>query len=348
MTRPLPLAAATLAAATLGAAAFRGLHLPLATILGAMTGAALVANFLGVMPGGRRLRRFGQLFVGASIGAVLSPDILGELLQLFPVMLGIAIAANLVGLALALPLAWLAGIDRLSAVLASLPAGMAEMATLAHALDADEQAVALIHTLRVVLVLALLPLWLGLAGRHGPLPLPPFNWSGLAEIFGLVVVSTALAAAATRLRILNAYIIAPMLVCLLIVAVGHRLPPVPGPVLVAAQVAVGASLGLRFQVARLRRLPRVALAGALSGILMIAAAFSALAPLAGWLGGLDPVSSILASAPGGLGEMIGSAASLGLLAAAVAGFQLTRSLLTNLVAPPVIRWAVNRKVTKRP
>jgi uncharacterized membrane protein AbrB (regulator of aidB expression) len=81
---------------------------------------------------------------------------------------------------------------------------------------------------------------------------------------------------------------------------------------------------------------------------MITAAFSVLAPLAGWLGGLDPVSSTLASAPGGLGEMIGSAASLGLLAAAVAGFQLIRSLLTNLAAPPLIRWAVRRKLTKCP
>jgi membrane AbrB-like protein len=346
--RPLPLAVATLAAAALGAALFRALHLPLATILGAMTGAALLANLLGVMPGGRLIRRFGQLFVGASIGAVLSPDILGELLRLLPVMLGIAVAANLVGLVLAVPLAWLAGIDRLSAVLASLPAGMAEMATLAHALDADEQAVALIHTLRVVLVLTLLPLWLGLTGRHAPLPLPPISWNSLVENLALVVAAAALAALATRLQIFNAYIIAPMLVSLLVVAVGHRLPPVPGPVLVAAQVAIGASLGLRFDLARMGRLPRVALAGAVSSFVMIILAFSVLAPLADRLGGLDPVSSTLASAPGGLGEMIGSAASLGLLAAAVAGFQLARSLLTNLAAPPLIRWYIGQKITKRP
>jgi uncharacterized membrane protein AbrB (regulator of aidB expression) len=41
--------------------------------------------------------------------------------------------------------------------------------------------------------------------------------------------------------------------------------------------------------------------------------------------------------------MIAAAATLGLLAATIAGFQITRSLVTNLLAPPVIRWAVRRR-----
>src|SRR5690606_20202370 len=131
--------------------------LPLAWILGSLVGSAVIANMVAPMRGGRHLRRTGQLFVGASIGAVLSPDIVTELLRLLPVMIGIALASILVGLLLALPVAKIAGIDRLSAVLSCLPAGMAEMATLALELDANEQAVAIIHTLRVIMVLTLIP-----------------------------------------------------------------------------------------------------------------------------------------------------------------------------------------------
>jgi membrane AbrB-like protein len=339
MLRAAGLWVATLGAALAGALLFRALHLPLAAILGSLLGAALVANLIGTVPGGRTLRRGGQLFVGASVGAVLSPDILGALTALLPVMLAVAVLSNLAGLLLAVPLAKIAGVDRLTAVLCSLPAGMAEMATLAQELKADEQAVALVHTLRVVLVLMLIPLWLGLVAGTAQAPQPLFGMAGLSEILILATVSAAIAAAATRARIVNAYIIAPMLLCVAVVGAGHPLPPVPPLVLFAAQIAIGTSLGLRFRLDRLRRMPRLALGGCLSGIVLIGTAFVGLAAVVEHFSDLDHVSAILAVAPGGLGEMIASAATLGLLAAAVAGFQLTRSILTNLCLPPLIRWA---------
>lgn len=338
--RPWLLAVATLAAAILGALAFRALHLPLAAILGSLCGATIVANFVGAMEGGRKLRRVGQLFVGASIGAVLTPDVMAELVRLFPLMLSVAVASNLFGLVLAFPLARIARVDGLTAILSSLPAGMAEMATLAHDLDADEQAVAVIHTLRVILVLLLIPLWLGFVAKAAAPPPPLTGMDGFDEILLLVFAAGIVAAVATRLNVINAFIIAPMLLCLAVVAAGHPLPHVPPLVFLAAQIAIGTSLGLRFRLDRLRRFPRVALAGVFSAILLIGAAFTVLAFFVERFGKLDHISAILAVAPGGLGEMIASAASLGLLAATVAGFQLTRSVLTNLMAPPIIRWLV--------
>jgi hypothetical protein len=40
--------------------------------------------------------------------------------------------------------------------------------------------------------------------------------------------------------------------------------------------------------------------------------------------------------------MIAAAAALGLFPATVAGFQITRSIITNIFAPPLIRWALAR------
>jgi uncharacterized protein len=333
---------ATLCAAALGGFAFQALGLPLAFILGPMVGSALIANFFAPMKGGRFLRRAGQLFVGASVGAVLSPDVLTELGRLLPLMAGVALASNLIGLVLALPVARIAGIDRLSAVLSCLPAGMAEMATLARELDANEQAVAIIHTLRVIMVLTLIPLWLGLvAGGVVPLT-PPAAFDRAWEILALAAVAGVIAAIATRLRVTNAWILAPMLLSLAVVSRGHLLPPVPAPLLVAAQIAIGASLGLRFRLNQMKQFPRIALAGLVSGVFLIGAAFIGLASLVEGLTDLDHVSTILAVAPGGLGEMIASATALGLLAATVAGYQMARSLMTNLLAPLLIRWFVGR------
>ncbi|MBA3448766.1 MAG: AbrB family transcriptional regulator [Pseudaminobacter sp.] len=336
------LVAATLCAAALGGSAFQALGLPLAWILGSLAGSAIIANLAAPMKGGRFLRRGGQLFVGASIGAVLGPDVVAELLRLLPLMAGVALASILIGLALALPVAKIAGIDRLSAVLSCLPAGMAEMATLARELDANEQAVAIIHTLRVIMVLTLIPLWLGLtAGVVVPGP-PPNGYGGVWEIFALAAVAGIAAAVATKLRVTNAWILAPMLLSLAVVSGGHGLPPVPAPLLVLAQIAIGASLGLRFRLDQMQRFPRIALAGLVSGLLLIGAAFIGLASVVEALTGLDHISAILAVAPGGLGEMIASATTLGLLAATVAGYQMTRSLMTNLLAPPLIRWFVGQ------
>jgi uncharacterized protein len=339
------LAALTCVAAAIGAVAFRLLGLPLAWILGGLAGAAIVANTVGPMPGGRYVRRAGQLVVGISIGVVLDPEIISVLLDLFPAMLLIAVAANLVGALAALPIAGLAGVDRVTSLLSCLPAGMAEMATLAREVSADEQSVTIVHTLRVMIVITLIPLWLSLTGHPAR---PPSLSHGvvvgdLTILLPVLVVSLAIALLATRLRVINAFVITPMLLCLGIVAFGHHVPAVPSVALAAAQVAIGASLGLRFRLDRMRQIPRVALAGVVSGLALFAVAFYLFAPLVERVVGLDHLSSVLATAPGGLGEMIASASALGVLAAPVAGFQLARSILTNLITAPIIRSLIHRR-----
>jgi membrane AbrB-like protein len=211
-------------------------------------------------------------------------------------------------------------------------------------LGGDEQAVALIHTLRVIMILSFIPFWLAMMPHPHVAAVAASPAEGAAYVLILmVVVAGLLAAGATRLRVTNAWAIMPMLLGLAVAAAGFMIPPMPQPLLVAAQIAIGASLGLRFRVDRLRKLPRVAFAGVLSGLILIGTAFLGLAWAVERLGDLDHVSAMLAVAPGGLGEMIAAATTLGLLAAPIAGFQITRSLVTNLLAPPLIRWAVRRR-----
>jgi membrane AbrB-like protein len=332
----------TIAGAAAGAVLFQALNVPLAYILGGLVGSAIVTNAAAPMKGGRYLRRGGQLLVGAAVGGLLSPDVVGELGRLLPLMLAVALAANLTALVLAVPLAWIAGVSRLTGLLSCLPAGMAEMATLARALGAHEQTVTIVHTLRVVLIVTLIPIWLGVSGGMQAPPTPPVGLAEGAELLAVVLLGGAIAAAASRFGVLNPWVIVPMLLCLAAVAAGIELPLLPTGLQVAAQIAIGASLGLRFRLEHFRSLPRAALAGIFSGLVLIGVSGILFAWAVEALGGLGYETATMAVMPGGLGEMIAAASALGVLPATVAGFQITRSILTNIFAPPLIRVAVAR------
>ncbi|HET8726238.1 MAG TPA: AbrB family transcriptional regulator [Alphaproteobacteria bacterium] len=339
---------AGLALATLAGFAFAFLDVPLAYILGAMAGSAVYANLFAPIRRARDIRRFGQLVVGTAVAALLTPEVVADLGRLFPLMLLLAVALNAVGAALAIPVARIARVDRLTALLACLPAGMAEMATLARDLKAQEHVVALVHTLRVILVVTLLPLLIGLAAPESP-PLPASTVSpqDAAILAGVFVGGAAVSRLAARLGLLNPWVIAPMLLGLAIVAFGGSVPALPQWLIVAAQLAIGASLGARFRVEQLKALPRASIAGVFSTLVLIAVAPIGLAKLTESMTPFGYATLALSMAPGGLGEMIASAKALGVASATVAGFQFTRAAITNLVVPLLIRrWIGARRPTK--
>lgn len=344
---PLLHGAAGVAVATALAIGFQRLGIPLAYILGALVGSALYTNLLGPIRYGKGLRRGAQLVLGAAVGALLTPDTVSELVRLLPIMIAATVGLNVAGALLAFPVARIAGVDRLTALMACLPAGMAEMASLAGDIGAREQPVAVIQTLRVIIVLAVMPLWLGLADAvmpaqvtpTDPLPADP----SLLWVLGVVVAaSAAFAMCLSRLGVLNPWVITPALMSGALIAVGWSVPPMPPIALIAAQIALGASLGIRFRVDELRSLPRAVVAGVFAALVLIGVSFVALAPLVAAAGGVDWRSAALAVAPGGLGEMIASAKALGLASAAVAGFQFVRSLLTNMFVPQLIKLGMRR------
>ena len=332
----------TFAGAAAGAFLFSALNIPLAYILGALFGSAVVTNLAGPMTGGRYLRRAGQLLVGAAVGGVLSPDVVAELGRLLPLMLAVALASNVTGALLAFPVARIAGVSRLTGLLSCLPAGMAEMATLARELGAHDQTVTVIHTLRVVLIVTIIPLWLGITGGVQAAPEPAVSLVEGAELLGVVLAGGVIAAAASRFGVLNPWVIVPMLLCLAAVAAGIDLAQLPASLQIAAQIAIGTSLGLRFRLQHFRSLPRAALAGIFSGLALIGVSGLLFAGAVQALGGLGYETATMAVMPGGLGEMIASASALGLLPATVAGFQITRSILTNIFTPPLIKFTLAR------
>ena len=337
----LMLAGGVLASAVMGWV-FSLAGVPLAWILGAMAGSAIYANTVGLGGKTKYVRRTGQLLVGAATAAILTPDILGQLWTYLPAMIAAALVANLLGVLLAFPLQKIARVDRKSALLATLPAGMSEMASLARETGAQADVVMVVHTLRVVMIVVLVPFLFGIdRAAATAVADPSATYLALAAcaVGGLV-----LSLVTSKLGVLNPWVIMPMAVGILLVSVGIPIMPMPGWLLVVAQVLIGFSLGARLKKDDFARVPRAALAAVICSGGLILFMVIGFVPILRLFVDAAPVSLALGVAPGGLGEMIASAKALGAASAVVAGFQFTRSFLTNVIAPPLlVRFATSPK-----
>ena len=317
-----------------GGLVFSTMGVPLAWILGSMAGSAVYTNTVGLKADTKYLRRVGQLILGTATAAVVTPAILQILVGLLPVMAGAALTAIGIGIMLSFPLAKIARVDRTTALLSTLPAGMAEMASLAAEVNARVEVVTVVHTLRVVLVVVCIPLYLGVSGNS--LTAQSVEHATVSALVACLVIGVLLSLLASRWGLLNPWIIMPMVVGAALVSSGFPLALMPEPILILAQLFIGFSLGARLRRQDLWHLPRAIVASMICSSILIGLMIFGMVPLLGYWTDVDPATLALAVAPGGLGEMIASAKVLGAATAIVAGFQFVRSFVTNMIAPPLI------------
>jgi len=111
---------------------------------------------------------------------------------------------------------------------------------------------------------------------------------------------------------------------------------VPEPILVVAQVIIGASVGTQYKHEFLTRLLRLLLASLVTVpfALVMAGLVAALYSLAL---GLPVTTLVLALAPAGIAEMALTGKILGLDAALITGFQIVRIVMTMGVAAWIAR-----------
>lgn len=327
------LLAAAVAGTICGWAASR-LGMPLAWLVGSAIASALINLFLGALSVPRSLYRAGQAVVGVSVGLTVTAAVferIGPHLILVPLFVAISI---LLGRLMVPLLVRVSRLDQRTAYFALVPAGISEMADLAQAKGADSGAVATLHAVRVFLVVLIMPLIIyGLNGADGSsVSKPP---GALDSHFVLAIVGgLAAGLIGNRLGLPSAFVVAPMVAVAGLSASGLIAAREPVPLLAAAQVLLGLSLGTRFRRAAVGRLPRALLAGSvvllLNGLVMAAVGLAAAALL-----GLNPSLMLLASATGGTAEMVLTAQVVGVDAALVAVYQVARGLGGNLLALPV-------------
>jgi membrane AbrB-like protein len=180
-----------------------------------------------------------------------------------------------------------------------------------------------------------IPVTLHLADTVRP-PVQIADGASYAALLACLGVGAVISFVSSRLGVLNPWILMPMVVGVVLVAFGFSLMPLPQPLLIAAQVGIGFSLGTRLDIADLVHVPKITVGALASGLALIAImTYVALPFLLTWIDA-DRLSVVLGLAPGGLGEMIATSKAVGGATALVAGFQFVRSFITNMLVPPIV------------
>ncbi|WP_418317754.1 AbrB family transcriptional regulator [Piscinibacter sakaiensis] len=314
---------------------------PLPWMIGPLVATA-IAGMSGLpMVAAPALRNAGQWAIGTALGLYFTPQVIALVASQWAVILIGIVWALCLGAAfggwLAVTNRGLPGLDRSTTFFASAIGGASEMTVLAERHGGRVELVVSAHSLRIVLVVVLIPFALQWAGLHGLDPSTP----GPQEVrpLGLLVLCGACLGGAMlmqRFDLTNPWVLGPLAVALLLTANGIELSALPRWITNSGQLLIGVALGTRFTRNFLRTAPRWLGTVAIGTIAMIVLS-AAYAWLVADFADLHPATVMVGTSPGGIAEMCLTAKALQLGVPVVTAFHVTRMVAVVLLAGPLFR-----------
>ena len=322
------------AAATLGL-----LGLPAGYLSGAIlvSGAAALAGRPLLVP--QPLTRAIFVVIGISLGAVVTPQTLHGMTS-YPVSIAILIVA-MAGVSL-FGSAYLYLVHRwplLSAYLASSPGGMSQVLVVAAELDADVRGIAMVQTMRVVIIAVGLPAGLALLGLAGHGMRPgngPLSFAVADELALLVAVSTVVGYIAFRFRFPGGLLFGAMFASAALHGSGLVHAVVPSWVANVAMMVLGGVIGARFANTAPRLLVDY-LAAAFGSFAVAVTVATLFAATAIHMMALPVPEVMIAYAPGSVDAMMLLALALHLDPVFVGAHHVMRMIFVSLVMPLIAR-----------
>lgn len=295
------------------------------------------------------LRDSALIVLGLVMGKSFSQEAALRVIEQFPIIVSATILTILFSLVMAYLVYRLSGISIASAILGSIPGGLSQMVVLSEEVeDAQVAIVTLMQTVRLLSVVFLVPFVVqkGLAAKAGAVAttsgaiLPAISTS-----YGYLLLSLFLAVlgalAATRLKLPTSFLLGPVLMVAVLVLAGFTPPQVPSGLIIVAQLILGASMGVNFQLQPGTRLKQLLLLSITSNLAIVLFTFG-IGYLLSRLHNQSLVTSFLSMAPGGISEMGITAVAVGADLALVTSYQLFRFLFILLAVPPILRQLLKR------
>lgn len=283
------------------------------------------------------LRATGQWAIGTALGLYFTPAVLARVVQLWPALLAGVAWALAVGLSCAWALRRFAGADPATAFFAGAVGGASEMALQGERHGGAVETIAAAHSLRIMLVVIILPFAYRGLDLHGPeIWRPGLHASDALRLAGLVLATCAGALLLRATRSPNVWVIGPLLAAGLLTAFGLGPSALPAWAVNGGQVFIGVALGTRFRPGFFSRAPRLmtVVAGSTLASIVASALFAA---ALGTLAGIPVATMVLATSPGGIAEMSLTAKVLGLGVPIVTVFHVTRMIALVLLAGSLYR-----------
>ncbi|WP_165856278.1 AbrB family transcriptional regulator [Marinobacter sp. JSM 1782161] len=330
----------SLSIGALGGALFDLLGLPLAWMLGPLV-TNLIASISTVqvaVPENLRLVFLGVL--GLALGSQVTPALVERVVD-WPVsgallLIGVAVSTSVCA-------AWFRrrGFDPVTAWFSAAPGAMTAMIMMGEACGGDPRRVAISQSLRIILVLLILPplFWLYESGG-GSRPTAPGEDTFSAAY--LLLTLPLLIPIGMRLRIPTPALLVPLLFSALLSGFSIARFQMPTWGMNVMLLVLGCAIGSRFRGLSLSLLRKHLFESviATSLLLLILALF---AELVHWILGVPRDVALLAMAPGGIGELAILAVALNLDPMFVAFHHLLRIVALMAVAPLWARFLTTRR-----
>lgn len=255
--RTLTETAETLALALAGGLLFTYLQLPAGLVSGSVLAVAAAALLGRPVRMPLPLARICYVIVGILLGAVVTPETLRGVTT-WPVSIALLMVCSVVMIVatmtyLRIVHRW----DALSALLGASPGAMAQVIALAAELGGDLRAIAIVQTVRVLLIVIGLPNGLALFGLEAPaiaVTRGPAGMSVLGETILLAAVSITFAIVFLRLRFPGGLLFGAMTGSAILHGTGYIHAVLPWWIGSASVVALGGLVGSRFANTTLRML----------------------------------------------------------------------------------------------
>lgn len=292
-----------------------------------------------------------QAVTGVVIGTFLDLHALVSTGGSLPPLLLITVATLVLSLAGGLVLARWTGLDQKTASLGMVAGGSAAIVSSAEDLGADSRMVAFMQYLRLTLVVLSMPLLIRFVFDPG---VAQFGALGPAEIevafsiSGMLFLLWAAPAGYLLGRLLR--MPAPALLGAVLVGAIATIGGFGGaPPELFREIAfniIGLEVGLRLTPSALRAMGRM-----LPKVLLFVLGITGVCALLAWVATLvtdiSPSDAYLATTPGGINAVLAVASSVHSDVALVFSVQSLRLFMMVLLAPPVLRWWVNRQAAKQ-
>ncbi len=330
---------ATLALGALGGVLFKNLHMPLAWMLGSMVFTTIASLAGAPLLASDKLRTLVIPILGVMLGSAFSPSIISKVHLWLPSLAIMVIYVTIVAGSVGFFLHRFIKIDIATSYFSATPGGLATMVILGVKKGGNEQTIALTHSVRILLTVLIIPLWLQFFEEDSISPV--INFTILSEFslkdgFILTLCGVVGFYIGKLINLPSYQLLGPMIVSTLIHLFGISGANPPTEIINIAQVIIGSGIGARFAGISILHVSKVLISAIATTIYIIS-----LAALISWglaiITGLPFQALWIAFAPGGLAEMSLLSLSMGIDPAFVSTHHLLRVSFMIVLAPIVFK-----------
>jgi membrane AbrB-like protein len=299
------------------------------------------------------IRNLGLMILGLQLGSSFTREAFMQMGRHLPLMLVTTVLIILFTVCSAFLLAKRMKISLNTALLGSFPGGLSQMVVLSEEIaDADETAVAFMQTLRIILVITIVP-WIVIhvlsghgsseitAAGKGNFFLLEYDWK-FAIL--LILVTVVFIVAGKKVGFPIPFMLGPLLAAAALNVTGSEAPQIPSFWLNFAQLMLGAHLGYTLKVKNPRLFRRMFGMIFISNVMLIGFCYGISIFLVHFLH--FPVNDLFLSlAPGGVAEMAVTAMAVQADVSIVTSFHLFRILFILFFLSSVMKWLAGKRTT---